>query len=512
MSVSPQRTLDLPVEPLTQRVQPARPIRPDTAVPAGWTLLASRLAFLVFLLVVAEALFSVPKLTFDALGRETLGTVAGLLVAAGAVGIGWLWRERAAGLARAAAARAAAIPARRWLVLAIAAGLALRLAWALLFPAPFTSDGLSYYKLAVKLANGEAYVTPTGGLAEWPPGYPFLLLAHFLVLGVHSWVVTVVNLLLFAATIPVVWALARRIAGEGVARLAVLLLALWPNLIAMAGVANKEGVIVLLLPLALLLYLAADERTRPWSSWGWRLGAGLALGYATLSQPGVMLAVGIFPVWEVLRRTSLVRAAGRFALLLLGMALIIAPWTARNHRVFGQHVLISTNGGSVFYRANNPLATGGYVKHGERRLTVFSELEADAKGYQWGKEWIQENPGAFLRLAVRKQILFLGDDSMGPYESLRRGLRLSDAPYAAAKLAVNAFWWGIWALILLALLTRPGWHRRPEVLLLVLAILYFWAIDSVFESGSRHHIPLVGLLAILAAGVASPRSEEAPAP
>lgn len=500
-----ERTLDLPLEPLTHPAHPA-------AIPAGWTLAASRIVFLVFLLVVAEALFSVPKLILDALGRETLGTVAGLLVAAGAVGVGWLARERAAGLARRLAARAAAVPARRWLGLAIAAGIALRLAWALLFPAPFTSDGLSYYKLAVNLATGEPYVTPTGGLAEWPPGYPFLLLAHLLVLGVHPWVVTLVNLLLFAATVPVIGALGRRVSGaggEGAARLAVLLFALWPNLIAMAGVANKEGVIVLLLPLALLLYLTADERTRPWA---WHLGAGLALGYATLTQPGVMLAVGIFPAWEVLRRASLLRTAGRFALLLLGMALVIAPWTARNHRVFGQHVLISTNGGSVFYRANNPLATGGYIPHGERRLTGLSELEVDARGYEWGKEWIRENPADFLRLAVRKQILFLGDDSMGPYESMRRGLRLSGTPYAAAKLAVNAFWWGIWALILLALLNRlnrPGWHRRPEALLLVLAILYFWAIDSVFESGARHHIPLVGLLAILAAGVASPRSEEA---
>jgi hypothetical protein len=41
-----------------------------------------------------------------------------------------------------------------------------------------------------------------------------------------------------------------------------------------------------------------------------------------------------------------------------------------------------------------------------------------------------------------------------------------------------------------------------EVVLFLLTILYFWAIDSVFESGARHHLPLVGLLAILAASTA----------
>ncbi len=46
-------------------------------------------------------------------------------------------------------------------------------------------------------------------------------------------------------------------------------------------------------------------------------------------------------------------------------------------------------------------------------------------------------------------------------------------------------------------------------MLFLLTILYFWAIDSVFESGARHHTPLVGLLAILAASLAGaePRRE-----
>ena len=77
--------------------------------------------------------------------------------------------------------------------------------------------------------------------------------------------------------------------------------------------------------------------------------------------------------------------------------------------------------------------------------------------------------------------------------------------YAVAKLAANAYWWGIRALVLAAFLVRAAtsWPRRAEVVLFLLTILYFWAIDSVFESGARHHMPLVGLLAILAASLAN---------
>jgi 4-amino-4-deoxy-L-arabinose transferase-like glycosyltransferase len=380
--------------------------------------------------------------------------------------------------------------------LAILVGVALRLAWALLLPAPFTSDGWSYYRLAENLAEGEPYRTLNDGWAEWPPGYPFLLFLLFQVFGVGPWAVTAANLLLFAAAVPVVHALGRRMGDEGTARLGVLLLALWPNLVASAGVACKEMVITVLLPLALLLYLVAEGRAR---GWAWRLGAGLVLGAATLTQPALMLLAGIFPVYELLRRAPPLRAAGRLALLLLGMAAVISPWSLRNYRIFGEVVPVSTNGGSVFYRANNPLASGGWIEHGERRLDGYDELTGSKLGFAWGKEWIRENPEDFLRLALTKQVLFLGDDATGVYDTLKRGRGLSGALYAGLKLASNAWWWGLWALILVTLFLHRDLARRPEALLFMLTVLYFWAIDSVFESGARHHVPLVGLLAILAA-------------
>jgi len=46
-----------------------------------------------------------------------------------------------------------------------------------------------------------------------------------------------------------------------------------------------------------------------------------------------------------------------FLIASLFMAATIAPWTYRNWRVLHAWVPISTNGGDVFYRANNPLAT-----------------------------------------------------------------------------------------------------------------------------------------------------------
>lgn len=498
----------MPAAPL-QYVPPAL-VAGETAVPSGWTAAASRLLGLAFLVVAVEALFCVPKLTWDLAtgGRGTVGIVLGLTIAAVSLGVLWVGCHRIAAMLTALGARLAAIPRVRWRASLIVAGIAARVVWVLLFPAEFTSDGRAYYDLAARLAQGLTFQTPKGEWVAWPPGYPFLLLVHFKLLGIGLLAVTVANLLLYAGSVLVVEALARRFApgNEGVPRLATLFLALWPNLIASAGVASKEMVIVFLLPATLLLYLRAVETP---SKRTLSLAAGLVLGWAILTQPALQLLVGVFVVFEILLRTPVVRAAARLALLGLGVAVVILPWTWRNYQVLGKPVLVSANGGSVFYRANNPLATGGWIPQGERRLTGYDELTADRLGYQWGKEWIRANPDKFLLLALKKQVLFLGDDATGLYE-IKRGGHIGSGVYALLKLLTNAWWWGIWALVLVVFLIRRSstlWERRADVVLFLLTILYFWTIDSVFESGARHHLPLVGILAVLAAAAALPLAQ-----
>ena len=108
-------------------------------------------------------------------------------------------------------------------------------------------------------------------------------------------------------------------------------------------------------------------------------------------------------------------------------------------------------------------------------------------GYRWGAEWIAANPGRFLKLALRKQMLLLGGDT-------------EFAAPLGFKAFANAWWWLLWLLILLTLLT---WSRPeplpPGALLLLLTILYVWLVYSVFESGVRQHVPLAGVLAVVAA-------------
>ncbi|RME64724.1 MAG: hypothetical protein D6782_07700, partial [Alphaproteobacteria bacterium] len=115
-------------------------------------------------------------------------------------------------------------------------------------------------------------------------------------------------------------------------------------------------------------------------------------------------------------------------------------------------------------------------------------------------EWIRENSGAFAALALRKQLLFLGDAS-GGMASLRAGGRqAATSPlWIAAKLLGNGFWLGMWGVMLAACLAalRAGVPLPRWMAALGLYFLYFYAIHSVFESGAKYHLVTLGILAVL---------------
>ena len=94
-------------------------------------------------------------------------------------------------------------------------------------------------------------------------------------------------------------------------------------------------------------------------------------------------------------------------------------------------VIVSDNGGDVFYRANNSLANGTYVYEGQTILPE-DEVQRDRMGYQLGKHWIVSHPLQFLWLAERKLTFLLGDDGVGGIQHRCR----SEAPYGSGRRSV----------------------------------------------------------------------------
>jgi 4-amino-4-deoxy-L-arabinose transferase-like glycosyltransferase len=459
----------------------------------------------LLLLAVLLTLVAVPCLHLILLGVDEgwallvamifMGGVSGGLVACRTRLIGWLeglvWRcDR--------------FDSRHWLLLVLGLGIVLRVCWVGIFNAPLRSDFAIYFDLARGLVERGAYGGDGAYQAYWPPGLPFFLAPFIAIFGPKAWIPLLGNLLLTILTIILTSLLAGQLRSKGTVRIAPLLVAIWPTNVMSAGLASKEQLLLPLLSGAVLTFVRAQSR----AGWSYPLLTGVLSGLTALTQPSFILLPAVLFLGEVLATGRLWGPLRRSLVVVIGAALIISPWIWRNYRVFDQLVLISTNGGDVLYRANNPLATGTYTERGEVELQGLAELERNRLGGELAREWILENPRQFLYLALRKQMAFLGDDNMGAYETLRRGLGIGGAPLLISKILSNGYWVLIWLLILLGWLVQRSIYRRLPLSIPVLIVIYQLAIDSVYESGSRHHVPLSGLLALLAAVPFAIRSRE----
>lgn len=357
-----------------------------------------------------------------------------------------------------------------------------------------SSDSATYIQLAQNLIEKGEY-TVAGTYAYWPPGLPLFYAVYFKYL---SWIdlnifIKLTNILLYVAISALAYLFSTRFLDRRSALFTLAILAIWPDYIALTLVASKEHFVILLLLLAAFLYQSTEKVSLN------ILIAGISLGLACLFQPGCLPFVAFFIFYEIVCGTSGLKSAGRLFVLILFMCIAISPWSYRNYQVLNEFVPISSNGGYNLYRANNPLATGGYTDRGEVDLSHLDELEQSKQGKELALKWIKEEPLDFFMLTLTKQYLFLGDNSSGVFAALKRGLDWNGWKYNLPKLIANLYWILLWLIIAAGLVKYFRYFLSPNYLILpAMCFLYFYFIHSIFESSSKYHVPGIAFLAIVA--------------
>jgi 4-amino-4-deoxy-L-arabinose transferase-like glycosyltransferase len=238
----------------------------------------------------------------------------------------------------------------RGLALIAAAGLAARLAYALLLvkSKPLLGDALEFHLQANLLADGKGYIQPflyeaTGtarASADKPPLYPFLQ-AGVSLLGGRTWAWhQLVGCLAGTGTVAVVGLVGRRAAGPRAGLIAAGLAAAYPLLVAADGSLRSESVYALCIGLVLLAALAYREA--PSARGAAVLGVAVAAAALTRGEALVLLVLLVLPLCGP-RRAAVAAAA---------CVVVLAPWLARCWIVFDRPVLISTNVGGLLAGAN----------------------------------------------------------------------------------------------------------------------------------------------------------------
>jgi len=386
-------------------------------------------------------------------------------------------------------------------------GLAARLAFGFLYwvDKPLTHDEREYLELARNLATGHGLrydALPPQPPDEVPlqrfdraPGYPAFLAAVTSFGGAdaiaHSTpsVVKVAQAVVGAIGVIVIGLLAVRMWSPAAGALAAIGAAVYPPLVWICAYALSEALYsVLALSCALLLLRAVDGTVPPKA--GQRLpAAALALGgalagIAALVRPVMVLFVGLYVVWLLLRR-----APAHAAIFALGAAIVIAPWTLRSSERAQRFVLIATEGGVTFWTGNHPLARGDgdlsanpQLKDADIELRKrHRDLDADALEpiyYREAFRHIRADPARWVALLTRKLV----------YQWIPIGpsYRQLSTLYAATSIASYAV-----ALAFgLAGLIRVVRERRVPAALMLLAASQVLA-GLLFFPQERYRIPVI---------------------
>jgi hypothetical protein len=186
------------------------------------------------------------------------------------------------------------------------------------------------------------------------------------------------------------------------------------------------------------------------------------------------------------------------AMMVLGMAVIVAPWTLRNYVHHGRLVFVASEGGVTFWTGNHPLAVGDGdmaanigIKLDNQRLRaehpLVGEEDMEPIYYREALSWIREHPADWAALQLRK--VFYLVVPVGPSYTLH-----STRYYVASV--------GSYLTVLGIVLTtvgrlRGGLHRVVGLWLLAASAV---VVALVFFPQERFRIPILDPTLVILAG------------
>jgi Dolichyl-phosphate-mannose-protein mannosyltransferase len=374
-------------------------------------------------------------------------------------------------------------------------------------------DAQGYAAIAANLERGEGFALGPGATqpaSNYSPGLPLLVGAVYeLSGGIHERFARLLLALLGSLAVLFAYLVGRRLNGPLAGLIAAGAVAIYPALLEYQGMLMSEPLATTLLSGAVLAVLWAADPDRPRAWW---LLPGALLGALALTRPeylaiSVLMAVVVFARGG---RDGWRRCLPHALTLLLGLALVIAPWTARNAVTLDRFVPISTGGGQVLFAGSYMPSGGDPERVGEEVLErhpgLAAQLPPDARLEQiLAALAAQRYPGmetdaALARMGRERLWDGVSEQSLdyAGFVATKVGRIWSHGPrdvmrepgWQALHWALVAF--GLLGLGLLAL------QRRWEALLIGVLLLAVTATGALLVASPRRALVTIPLVAALA--------------
>jgi len=449
------------------------------------------------------------------------------------------------------------------LVVILLLGLGLRVDYAWEGRAP-VYDAVAYERIAANLEQGEGFTLGAGATqpaSNYSPGVPLLVGGIYeLSGGMHERFARIVLALIGWLSVLFAYLIGRRLSGPAAGLAGAGAVAIYPALLEYQGMLIGEPLAATLLSGAVLAMLCVRDR-RPAAyraggavagvphSGGRREAAsehmgegrrdmtraprwlvpGLMLGALALVRPeylGISLLVAVVVLTR--DRTEWRTGAAKAAILLAGVALVVAPWTIRNAAVLDRLVPVSTGGGQVLFAGSylpsdgDPERVGREVleRHPGLARRLSSPFVADSATNNERVETVVDRfrlEQILAALAAQRHVGVPSDEALGRMGRERLWDDLSERPleyggFVAAKV------WRAWSRGPREVMERPAWvalhwalvgfglfglavlaRRRPwEALLIGTLLVAVTAIVALLVASPRRVLVTIPLVAALA--------------
>jgi len=190
---------------------------------------------------------------------------------------------------------------------------------------------------------------------------PLYLYANVLVYQVYgkNWeAMAVLQILLGSLNCLLIYLIGEKIFGKAVGIVAAILLLLYGNLTLIELTLEPESFVLFLNSLLILLLIQAKDGAAAGNKLSKWFLAGVLIGLSIITKPNGLLFIPMAILWiwwGTFKRGTQFKAT---LSLLLGIALLISPITIRNYLKFQDFILVTADGGKVFFHGNGPGSTG----------------------------------------------------------------------------------------------------------------------------------------------------------
>lgn len=362
------------------------------------------------------------------------------------------------------------------------------------------SDMKGYDERAMLFAERQSfsYGGEYNGSTYRPPMYILFLAAIYKIFG-HSYpAVYVIQAMLSVACLALIYFITARLWNGTVGTVALVLSALYVPFIGYSG--------ILLAEILFLFFLLASSycalRAIQTKSIPFAVCSGVLCALATMTRSiSLLLPVGIVIMLALYYRKQMFTKAAmlRVGLFFAAMLLTISPWTIRNYVDTGEFVLIDSISGLNLLIGNNEYATGYFTfdvweTEGWKAAhqPQYNLPQADNVMRDYAVQWILDNPIRFIELTYQRAIAYFTvntdwfTSSYGWHNILFNKMNF-EARYHAFLFI--CFFLGL-------LLIRK---KRPELVFMAIAVLYFIGLSSLFYMSPRYRLPAMPFMLIYCA-------------